>query len=112
MYIKLYKNTVLVLALLVLRNGTAVAQSPRLVASRRLGQAEAVLPARRRRRRSRRRLLLLLMLLDVVVVVDAVGAVVAAPPRGDLLLDREVAARRAVAGENTQTGSEGKHGIK
>ena len=99
------------LALLVLRNGTAVAQSPRLVASRRLRQAQAVLPARRRRRRSRRRLLLLLMLLDVVVV-DAVGAVVAAPPRGDLLLDREVAARRAVAGENTQTGSEGKHGIK
>ena len=36
------------LALLVLRNGTAVAQPPRLVASRRLREAEAVLPARRR----------------------------------------------------------------
>ena len=38
-----------------------------------------------------------------VVVLEPVAAVVAAPPRGDFLLKREAAARRAVAGD-TQTG--------
>ena len=71
---------------LELRDGAAVAQPPGLVAPRRLGEAEAVLPVRRR-------LVLLVLLIVLVLVLGA--AVVAPPPRRRLLLEREGATRRA-----------------
>ena len=76
---------------LELRDGAAVAQPPRLVAPRRLGEAEAVLPVRRR----------LLLLIVLVLVLGA--AVVAPPPRRRLLLEREGATRRAAAGAKEDT---------
>ena len=75
---------------LELRDGAAVAQPPRLVAPRRLGEAEAVLPVRRR-----------LLLIVLVLVLGA--AVVAPPPRRRLLLEREGATRRAAAGAKEDT---------